>query len=250
MKTVLIILLNILAISSLAQTEPQLMLQAEELEIALNEVGAFETYKQVYKLNAHNYKALWKLSELCSRIGNRQPGTQQKRNYFLAGKTYADRAIKELPSGADGYYALSVAMGRMALDGSGREKINAVKAIRSNAEKAIRLNPNHGRAWHVMGKWHYEVSNLNIFEKTGVKLIYGGLPPASIKESISAYEKAKLYEQAFALNVLELAKAYKQDDQKTKAIALLKTLPTVPNRTMDDGRIKREGAAMLKELMN
>lgn len=122
-----------------------------------------------------------------------------------------------------------------------------LKEIRSNAEKALKLNPNHGRAWHVIGKWHYEVSNLGMMEKAGVRLIYGGLPAASLKESIQAYEKAKALEPNFALNYLELAKAYKRNDDKTKAIECLRKLPTLPNKTLDDSRIKAEGATLLKE---
>jgi len=41
-----------------------------------------------------------------------------------------------------------------------------------------------------------------------------------------------------ALNLLELAKAYNQNEQKSKAIAILKTLPSISNRIMDDIRIK------------
>ena len=247
MKLAILIFLTFLCLSSFAQTEQQLITQADKYEAALNENAAFETFKQALKVNSRNHYALWKLSELCSRIGNRQATTKQKQQFFVAGKAYAESAIKVNPSGADGYYAMSVAIGRMALASSGKEKINAVKEIRSNAEKALKLNPQHGRAWHVIGKWHYEVSDLNMFEKAGVKLMYGGLPPASIQQAIQAYEKAKIYEPNFALNFLELAKAYKRNGQKDKAINLLKTLPSVPPKTIDDARIKKEGAGLLKD---
>lgn len=233
-----------------AQTEQQLMTQAEKLEAALNEQGAFNTYKRVLQKAPNNFVALWKLSELCSRIGNRQTSTQQKQRYFSWGKEYAQAAIKVAPAAADGYYALAVATGRLALSKSGKEKINAVKEIRANAEKALKINPQHFKAWHVMGKWHYEVSNLGIFEKAGLKLIYGGLPPASLQQSIQAYEKSKALEPYFALNYLELAKAYNRDGKHDKAILLLKQLPSLPDKTADDARIKKEGAALLKNLQN
>jgi tetratricopeptide (TPR) repeat protein len=248
MKTKGFIILCLVYLNTSAQSEQQLLTFAEKQEKNLNETGAFEAYRKVLKINPDNYQALWKLSELCSRIGNRQSSRQQKQLYFISGRSYGEAAVQLNPRGADGYYALSVAMGRMALSGSGKEKINAVKAIRSNAETALKLNPRHGRAWHVMGKWHYEVNNLNFFEKAGLKIIYGGLPSASLNESIYAYEKAKQYEPSFALNFLELAKAYKTNDQEQKAIALLKILPTIPVKTADDDRIKREGAALLKDL--
>ncbi len=247
MKHFLLIFFSLAMASAHAQTEQQFILQAERQEAALNELGAFQAFKQALQLNPRNHYALWKLSELCSRIGHRQPTTKQKQEYYKAGKTYAETAIRVNPASADGYYAMSVAMGRMALTGSGKEKIEAVKEIRSNAEKALKLNPQHGRAWHVIGKWHYEVSDLNVFEKAGVKLMYGGLPPASIKQAIQAYEKAKVYEPNFALNFLELAKAYKRDGQKDKAVSLLKTLPSIPAKTLDDARIKREAATLLKD---
>lgn len=250
MKTTFLFVLTLWSICGVAQNEQQLITQANQQEAALNENAAFETLKQVLRINPRNYYALWKLSEFCSRIGNRQPTKEKKQAFFSAGKAYAETAIKVNPNAADGYYALAVAMGRYALAQSGKEKINAVKEIRSNAEKAIKLNPNHGRAWHVMGKWHYEVSNLGIMEKTGVRLMYGGLPEASLKESIQAYEKAKALEPNFALNYLELAKAYKRNDEKAKAIECLRKLPTIPNKTEDDNRIKAEGAALLKELVN
>ncbi|ANE49320.1 hypothetical protein [Flavisolibacter tropicus] len=250
MKTTILLLFSFCTLFSKAQDEQQLLAQASQQEAALNENAAFETLKQVLRINPHNYNALWKISELCSRIGNRQSTKEKKQAFFNAGKSYAEAAIKVNPNAADGYYALAVAMGRYALAQSGRDKINTVKEIRANAEKAIKLNPNHGRAWHVLGKWHYEVSNLSMLEKAGVRIMYGGLPEASLKESIKAYEKAKALEPNFALNYLELAKAYNRNDEISKAIECLRKLPTLPNKTLDDNRIKAEGATLLKELSN
>jgi tetratricopeptide (TPR) repeat protein len=248
MKTLFLLLTVLSGLVSSAQKEPELMRLAERFETAMNENAAFETYKKVIALNPSNYMALWKLSELCSRVGNRQLTAEKKKEFFINGRRYAEAAIKVNPAGADGYYALAVSMGRLALIQGGKDRINAVKDIRSNAETAIRLNPAHGRAWHVMGKWHYEVSGLNFFEKTGVRLIYGGFPPASIEESIQAYEKARQLEPHFALNFLELAKAYNRSGQKQKAIEQLKKLPSIPNKTADDNRIKNEGAQLLRQL--
>jgi tetratricopeptide (TPR) repeat protein len=248
MKITFLLLFSIFTFLTRAQDEQQLLVQASKQEAALNENAAFETLKQVIRINPRNYYATWKISELCSRIGNRQATKEKKQAFFNAGKMYAETAIRINPNAADGYYALSVALGRYALAQSGKEKINSVKEIRTNAEKAVKLNPSHGRAWHVLGKWHYEVSNLSMMEKAGVRLMYGGLPGASLKESIHAYEKAKALEPNFALNYLELAKAYNRNDETSKAIECLHKLPSIPNKTLDDNRIKAEGAALLKEL--
>jgi tetratricopeptide (TPR) repeat protein len=250
MKGLYILLLCLVSLSGLSQSETQLLKKADAYDAALNEAAALETFKEVIRIAPNNFYAQWKASELCSRLGKRQPSKSKQQEYFTAGKTYAANAIRINPSAADGYYVIAVAMGRLALSQSGKERINSVKDIRTYAEKALKINPKHGRAWHVLGKWHYEVTNLGFFEKAGLKLIYGGLPPASLEESIKSYEKAKLYEPVFALNYLELAKAYKRNEQEDKAIELLRKLPSIPNKTADDARIKSEGAKLLKELSN
>lgn len=230
-----------------AQTPSILVKQADSLENVLQEQAAFNKFREVLKVDPHNYYAQWKCSELCSRIGNRQKTKEKKNDFFIAAGVYARNAIKLNSGGADGYYALSVAMGRKALIETGNERIKAVREIRANVEKALKLNPNHGRAWHVMGKWHYEVSNLNALERTALKLFYGGLPNATLAESIRAYEKAKSLEPVFPLNNLELAKAYYRNGQKEKAFILLKSLPSIPNKTEDDNRIKAEGKLLFEK---
>lgn len=250
MKTSLALFCIIAGLVGKTQSASTLIKEADNLERSLKEVSAYNKFREVLRIDPRNYYALWKCSELCSRIGNRQQTKKAKEDYFRAGKIYAETAIKVNQNGADGYYALAVAMGRKALIESGNERINAVREIKINAEKAISLNPNHGRAWHVIGKWHYEVSNLNAIEKAALKVIYGGLPKASIRESIAAYEKAKNLEPVFALNNLELAKAYHRNSQNEKAIALLKVLPSIPNKTEDDPRIKEEGRLLLQKLLN
>jgi len=249
MKKIIALLFNLFwAVALFAQDANTLIREADELEASLKETAAYEKFKQVLKIDPRNYYSLWKCSELCSRIGNRQPTKEKKLDFFTAGRIYGETAVKVNPNAADGYYALAVAMGRKALIETGNERIKAVREIRTNAEKALRINPNHARAWHVMGKWHYEVSNLNGIEKAALKIFYGGLPKSSLKESIAAYEKAKTLEPAFVLNNLELAKAYHKDGQDDKAIVLLKALPSIPNKTEDDNRIKNEGKKLLEKL--
>jgi tetratricopeptide (TPR) repeat protein len=248
MKFPLFFLLTVFTLHCFGQSEKDLLAQANKYEASLNESAAYETFKKVIRVNPNNYYAQWKLSELASRIGNRKATSGEKQQYFRDGKVYAAEAIRINPNGADGYYTMAVAMGRLALTQSGKERVNSVKEIKAHLEKALKLNPNHSRAWHVLGKWHYEVSNLNMLEKALLKIIYGGVPPASLENSIRCYEKSRTLDPNFALNYLELAKAYKRNDEKEKAIELLKKLPSIPIKSEDDATIKLKGAALLKEL--
>jgi tetratricopeptide (TPR) repeat protein len=247
MLLTLLVAVGLTAGAGAQASDRDLVALAERQEAQLNETAAFETFRQALRINPNNYQALWKSSELCSRIGKRQPKKEQQQEWYRAGRAYSQKAIQLNPNGADGYYTMAVATGRLAMSQSGREKVNSVKEIRSNVERALALNPNHARAWHVLGKWHYEVSNLGMFEKAALRIVYGGLPSASLKESIRCYERARAIEPDFALNFLELAKAYHQNDQNEKALECLRRLQTLSNRTGDDAHIKSEGAKLLKE---
>ena len=74
------------------------------------------------------------------------------------------------------------------------------------------------------------------FERGIAKVFLGGVPLGSLKNSIAAYEKARTLNPNFALNYLELARAYHKDNNTTKAISLLKIVLTLPIQT--EGRSK------------
>ncbi|MEJ7625848.1 MAG: hypothetical protein WKF35_03210 [Ferruginibacter sp.] len=246
MKLLFIICFYLISSNVQSQDIPLLIKEADKLESLPDEKAAFNKFKLVLKLDPHNLKALTKCSELCSRIGKREKDPKSRDSYFEAAVIYAKNALKQYPLSDEANVAMGIAIGRTSLVKSGKEKIAAAKEIKQYADAAIKINPNNFKAWHIIGKWNYEVSSLNMVEKAATKVFYGGLPNATIKNSINAYEKARALNAAFLLNYLELAKAYKKNNEKQKGIALLKTLLSLPNVIEDDPGIKKESALLLK----
>ena len=224
----------------------ELMQAGLELEKNMKEKEAFAKFKEAQSIYPTNLPVLYKCSELCSRIGNREADKASRDKYYNAALAFGKMALKYHPQSDDAYLSMSIAMGRIALTKSGKEKIISVKEIKSYAEKAIQLNPSNYKAWHVLGKWHYEVSNLNFMEKTAVKLFFGGLPQSSFQQSVNCYEKAKSLSQFFCLNYLELAKALHENGNEQQAINTLTELTLIPNYTEDDARIKLEAKSLLQ----
>jgi tetratricopeptide (TPR) repeat protein len=224
--------------------------EAERLEVVPDEKAAFNKFKEALKFSPQNINVLIKCSELCSRIGNREANPKNRDAYYNAALLYGKKALAINPGNDEANVALAMAIGRSVLVKSGNEKISAVKDIRRYAENALKINPQNFKAWHVLGKWHYEVSNLNFVEKAAIKVMYGGLPDASFKKAILAYEKVKLLKPSFMLNYLELAKAYKKNDERQMAIAQLKYLVKLPLQTEDDPRIKSEAQNLIKTWEN
>lgn len=249
MKTYFSLLLFslIISVSIQAQDVTALIKEGDRLESMMNERGAFEKFKEALNLHPVNIYALNKCSELCSRIGKRETTEKRRGYYYEAAKIYAGAALRINPNNAESNCVMAIALGRTSLDKSGKEKINAAKEIKKHVDLAIKNDPLNYKAWHVLGRWHFEISSLNLVEKAAVKVLFGGLPKASMAESIAAFEKVRTLAGGFILNQYEMARAYKNDGQKDKAISILTAMLLLPNHTEDDELIKADGRTLLKK---
>ncbi len=228
------------------QTE-LLLAEAVRLETSMQEKSALQKYKEVVSTQSSHLDALYKCSELCSRIGAREKNETKKQEYYDQAMSYAQKMLKFYPQSEHTYVAMAIAMGKQALSKSGKEKIQFVRDIKANAEKALQINNANYKAWHVMGKWNYEMTQLNFMERAIVKVFFGGLPDASLKSSILAYRQAEKLQSDFMLNDLELAKALYANDQKKEAIQRLRQLLKMSIRTEDDPVVQNEARSLLKK---
>jgi len=219
-----------------------------KLEKEQKELQALKKYTEAQKLKPTDLHVLYKCSELYSRIGVRETNTTSQEQYYKSSLAFAQMAYKYYPQSDDANVAMSMALGRLALTRSGKEKVSTVKEIKTYADNAIRINPKNFKAWHIIGKWNYEVSNLGFFEKTAIKLIYGGLPNSSFSESVKAYEKVKELNPYFGSNYLELAKAYQKLDDNINAQKNLKYVIAMPNYTEEDPIVKTRATQLLSEI--
>lgn len=249
MKATLVFLFSLLFYFQVAGQDVNLLIkEGDRLEAAPNEKAALAKYKEALKLQPVNLYALNKCSELCSRIGKRQADKKMVEDYYTAAKTYAETALRINPNNAESNCVMAIALGRSSLNKSGHEKINSAKEIKKYVDASIKNDPKNFKAWHVLGRWNYEISTLNIFERAAVKLLFGGLPSASISQAIFAFERSKAISNGFILNYYEMAKAYRENDQTDKAIAAINIMLLLPNQTEDDPVIKESGRRLLKEL--
>ncbi len=249
MKKIITIFAFLLSVNILlAQDANTLIAEGQRLETIFDEANAFLKYKEALKLAPQNMTALSRCSELCSSIGNKQTSTKDRDVYFKTALVYAQTALKLYPESDVTNISMAIAVGRIVLTKSGKEKIASVKDLKAYAEKAIKINPSNFKGWHILGKWHYEVANLSALERAAAKLLFGALPAASFSNAILCYEKAKTLNPNFLLNLLELARVYKKTGDKVKAKTALTTLQSLKNSAPDDERIKKEAKTMADSL--
>jgi tetratricopeptide (TPR) repeat protein len=243
----LMLFLLILPFENNAQDINSLLKDAQQLESAFKEPEALQKYLDVYRYQPNNLTALIKISELYSMVGKHQNTKEKQKEYYRNARVYAQKALQVNAGSSDANVVMALAMGRMALISSGDDKIKAIKDVKNYSEKSIQLDPNNFKGYHVLAKWHYEVSDLNSVEKWLVKVAYEALPKASLDDAIKYFEKSKQLNPSFLLNYLELAKSWHRKDNNKKARELLEIMLKMPNKIAEDASIKGKGKKLLEE---
>ena len=230
-----------------SQDVSQLLKDAQQQESLLHENEAFLKYAQVVKLDPANLMALWKCSELCSRIGARQTDKEKMKPYFTAAKNYASAALSVNTNSSEANCAMAFALGRIARVSTTKDRVILARDVKFYVDKAIRLDPANFRAYHILGRWNYDVSDLNMAERSFARMFYGKLPSASLDDAIEDFEKSRALYPAFILNYYELARSYHRMGEDKKAVGYLQTLLTMKDVIYDDIRVKVIARQLLTE---
>ena len=233
---------------SFSQDNGLLFKEAKNFEMQFKEPEALDKYKEVITNDPNNYFAIQKVVELSCSIGARKKNNTDKRIFYESALAFANRA-KALDSlNANSYYLLAMVSGKLTeVETENKKKIAYVNDVKINADKALAINPNHGLANFIEGRWHLEMLTLNWFKKLAVKTFYGGLPEPSIDDCIMYLEKCKKLEPYFVLNYLTLANAFEENNSAIKKIEVLKQLVRLPKRCFDDFAYIETGKKMLAD---
>lgn len=249
MKTLFVLLFSLVSIAAIAQETNLLFKEADNFEYQFKEQDALDKYKQILVIESFNIKALVKATELSCSIGERLLNKTDKRITFESALAYAQRAVQADSSSADAYCAIALASNKMTEVESDNKKVAIfIKDMKHNADKALKLNPNHAMANFIEGKWHYEMITLNWAKRLAAKTLYGGLPNADIDSAIQYLEKSRSLDPYFLLNTVTLAKAYKENNRPAKEIEILNRAVKLPIRRFDDTALKAEAQKRLQEL--
>ncbi|MEO7312214.1 MAG: hypothetical protein ABIX01_17555 [Chitinophagaceae bacterium] len=232
--------------TSFSQDVETLMKEGLKYEQQLKDTMAVGKYAKAFLLQPSNIKAALKCAEMSCSIGTRQTSEAEKIKFYADAKNFSDAALMLDSNNADANYMAAVVNGKLTeVESSNEKTVAEVKNIKIYADKALTINPNQGKAWFVIGKWHYEVLNLNLIKRAAVKLFYGGLPKATIETAISCFEKCKTLEPYFAMNYLALGKAYYQNKQYEKALAALEQCTKCPTLLPEDRSTKDEARELV-----
>jgi tetratricopeptide (TPR) repeat protein len=148
----------------------------------------------------------------------------------------------------DYLYSQTTYLGKLIEVSPVKEKAQITKTIKQILDAALAKDPNHVKCLYSLANWNQEVASLNPAVKAAMKVIFGGLPPASLDMAIELHQKARKLNPGFLANNLELALLYKKTNQPSRAIEILDAQMKLPTKTKEELEIKNKSKQLLQSL--
>ena len=226
------------------------LFQAAALANIFKESEALGVYQEVLKINSQHYLALWQSAILSVKIGARYSDETRKSAYFDAARQYADRALALRPEGGESNYAVALALFNQATLYKAGARLEAFRDLRSHVYLATEYRPDLAEAWQLRGRWQYRLAHYNLLERLYSKLVLGGMPAGGdSREAMDDMEKAlALAPQSLPL-YYDLARMYKYQGRRRRAIAALVTALKIAPVTSEDLVILRSCSKLLPSLL-
>jgi tetratricopeptide (TPR) repeat protein len=193
--------------------------------------------------------ALCRLVRAESELAEDTTGDAQHQ-LVAAALEHGRAAVAAAPDSAQAHVWLAVALGRQAQHEGPRARLALAREIKSEADRALAIDPNLARAYHVRALWNRSLSTLNFFERAAANAVLGGVPKgASLENAIADLEKAVALEPEYVNHHLELARTYhiahRDADARREVERALALSPTSSAR---DGRYQAEARELQSRL--
>jgi tetratricopeptide (TPR) repeat protein len=233
-----------------AQSAAEHIAEGDKEHAALNDAAALKHYEAALALEPTNYTALTKAAYDAVDLGEFNPSAEQRTALYKSAEQYARRAVAANPDGVEGHFELARAIGRNALTMGTRDRIKFAGVVRDEALAALKIDPKHAGALHVMGVWNAEVMRLNGLSRMIAKNFLGGkvFGEASWDNAQRYLEQAVANDPNRITHHLDLAAVYADRDNKAKAIEEYEWIARAPVMEYNDRRYKEEAEKRLKDL--
>jgi hypothetical protein len=220
---------------------------------AKNPPAALAEFEAVLAVDSTNYEANWGAAQALVDIGKRTPDSVKSRErdlLYARAESLARIAVIADSTGPDGHYMLATAIGRASLTKSKKERVKRAAEIRNEALKALALDPNHDKAYHVLGRWNAEIMRLSGLTRFFAKNFLGGavFNAASWQGAIDNMQKAVALNPESVYHRLDLAEIYVDVDRYSDARQQLTEIAELPVFDAADPEYQAEAAALLKRI--
>jgi tetratricopeptide (TPR) repeat protein len=238
-----------LTATSAVDSVEALTAQGDALDRQFQSAQALSVYQQALVMRPDSAELHRKIAKQYVEMVLDEPSRSTQVKLAQAGYDSALKAKALAPRDAEVRLTVGVAAARLAFHTNNpRRKMELSRVARDEAEMAIKLQPNYALAWHMSGRWHYEMSGLNPLLRMVAEAIYGKLPEASYEQAVVRLNKAVALEPGRPLFHAELGRAYLALGQTAEAQRELQKSLSLPRQTRDDAAAQDRARLALRSL--
>ena len=240
----------VVASAARAQSVSDYVAQGNRDRSTRDVASALKAFEAALAIDVNNYDALVNAAECAVELGEFDPNTKQRDSLFRSAEQYARRAVAANPNGAEGHFELAQALGRTALSQGPRDRIKYGIEVRDQARAALKIDPQHSGALHVMGLWNAEVMRLNAFTQMIAKNFLGGkiFNEANWDAAQSYMERSVAADSSRIAHRLDLGAVYADRKMRDEARAQFEWIARAPVTDFNDPHYKEQAARRLREL--
>ncbi len=236
-----------------AQTVEEHIRAGADAQLARDPAAALTHFEAAIAADPQSYEAHWRAAEALMDIGKQTPDSVSSptRDSIYARAEALGRTATQLnPEGADGHYVLAAAIGRASLTKSKKERVRRAAEIRSEALRALEIDPDHHKTYHVLGRWNAEIMRLSGFQRFFAKTFLGGkIFNAASWDSATVYmDKAVALSPDNIYHHLDLAEILIDLGRFREARIHLNQVESLPVYDVGDPAYKERAAALARKI--
>lgn len=237
-----------MASALLENARGDLIRKADALDGRNQNAAALEIYLAVLKEQGESAELLQRIAKQQSQLISDASSRNQKLRLARESVRNAERAVELDPKSGVARLTLAICLGRLANLESPRERIRLAERVRTEAEYAARLDPRQDYAWHVLGRWHYEMATLNPALRLIAKSLFGKLPEASLDQAAYYFQKAIASGPPRVVHHVELGRTLLELGRVEEGLREIRTGLALPSREKEDNETKARGRAALRKV--
>jgi tetratricopeptide (TPR) repeat protein len=196
----------------------QYLIDAEVAHDAKDYDKTMQLLIEAKKLDENNPETLYKISRGYFDFADRKPNDlEYQKEFVYPGLEYAKKALDADPNSAGAHKWYAIHIGRIGeIEGTKQKILNSYE-VKEHTMKAIELDPGEAANYHVMGRWHYALSELSWFERQVASMIYATPPEASFGEALDFFKQANSLDPEDIRNMLYIGHCYAELDDEVNA---------------------------------
>jgi tetratricopeptide (TPR) repeat protein len=231
------------------ETAAELIRNGDIFYAKLQAAEALKFYLPAEKMEPKNVQLLVHISREYRHLMTDASTPDEKRRLGGIAVNYANRAASLGPDDSEAQLAVAISYGLLQPLEGNRDRIAASRIVKAAVDKAVKLNPSSDLAWHVLGRWHKEIADINPMQRVLAQTILGEvLPQSTYGEAVTCFEKAIGLNPNRPIHYVELGRVYAQMGRTAEARRLISKGLAMPDIDKDDSVTKREGRDLLAQL--